>query len=45
MGMVTWFNPSKGFGFYKPDDNGPDVFVHVNAVKRAGCSDPIEARE
>jgi CspA family cold shock protein len=42
MGMVKWFNPSKGFGFIKPDDDGPDVFVHVNAVKRAGYSDLLE---
>jgi len=41
MGTVKWFNPSKDFGFIKPDDNGPDVFVHVNAVKRAGYSDLI----
>jgi len=26
----------------KPDDDGPDVFVHVNAVKRAGYSDLLE---
>jgi len=28
--------------FIKPDDDGPDVFVHVNAVKRAGYSDLLE---
>jgi cold shock protein len=38
-GTVKWFNPTKGFGFIQPDNGGPDAFVHISAVERAGLSD------
>lgn len=35
---VKWFDFSKGYGFLVPDAGGPDVFVHITAVERAGLT-------
>jgi cold shock protein len=37
-GTVKWFNATKGYGFIQPTGGGPDVFVHVSAVQRAGLT-------
>jgi CspA family cold shock protein len=44
-GIVKWFNNKKGYGFIQPDDGGKDVFVHINAVERAGMSSLNEGQK
>jgi proline iminopeptidase len=34
-GVVKWFNPTKGYGFIKPDDGGSDLYVDFTALKEA----------
>ena len=40
-GTVKFFNVQKGFGFIAQDGGGPDVFVHISAVERAGMSNLV----
>jgi CspA family cold shock protein len=44
-GTVKWFNATKGFGFIQPDEGGPDVFVHISAVERAGLGSINEGQK
>ena len=37
-GTVKFFNGTKGFGFIQREDGGPDAFVHISAVERAGMA-------
>ena len=43
-GTVKWFNPTKGYGFIKPNSGDRDVFVHISAVERAGLSNLSEGQ-
>ena len=45
MGTVKWFNATKGYGFIKPDGDGPDVFVHISAVEKAGFTGLTDGTE
>jgi len=45
QGTVKFFNAQKGFGFIVQDAGGPDVFVHVSAVERAGMTGLVEGQK
>jgi cold shock protein len=44
-GTVKWFNSAKGYGFIAPDDGSKAVFVHFDAVERAGLSNLNEGQK
>ena len=44
-GTVKFFNSQKGFGFIQQEAGGPDVFVHVSAVERAGLPGLAEGQK
>lgn len=44
-GTVKWFNSQKGFGFISPEGGGPDAFVHISAVERAGLYELREGQK
>lgn len=35
-GTIKWFDVSKGFGFVIPDDDLPDVLLHVSCLREDG---------
>lgn len=41
-GAIKWFDVSKGFGFIIPDDDMPDVLVHVTVLRKDGFSTVLE---
>jgi len=36
-GKIKWFRADKGYGFVTPEDGSSDVFLHISALKDAGC--------
>jgi cold shock protein len=41
-GSVKWFDPSKGYGFIVPDENLPDVLLHVTCLRGGGFQTAFE---
>ncbi|MBU6207241.1 MAG: cold shock domain-containing protein [Alphaproteobacteria bacterium] len=41
-GTMKWFDPSRGFGFMKPDDDGSDVLIHFSLLRDHGVRYLVE---
>src|SRR5262249_34996172 len=41
-GSIKWFDPSKGYGFILPDEDLPDVLLHVSCLRRDGFQTAYE---
>ena len=41
-GSIKWFDASKGYGFIVPDDDLPDVLLHVTCLRRDGFQTAYE---
>ncbi|WAJ30741.1 cold-shock protein [Antarcticirhabdus aurantiaca] len=41
-GHIKWFDVAKGFGFIVPDDQGPDILLHVTCLRRDGFATALE---
>ena len=41
-GAIKWFYVSKGFGFVVPDEDYPDVLIHVTCLRRDGYGTALE---
>jgi len=41
-GAIKWFDVSKGFGFIVPDDEMPDVLLHVTCLRKDGFNTILE---
>ena len=38
IGIVKWFNETKGYGFIQPEKGGADVFVHMTSLEKTGIN-------
>lgn len=41
-GVIKWFDASKGYGFIVPDNNMPDVLLHITCLRRDGYQTAYE---
>jgi CspA family cold shock protein len=45
IGVVKFFNTTKGYGFIAPEGGGKDVFVHITALQRSNIQALAEGQK
>ena len=41
VGIVKWYDSTKGWGFITLPGGGVDVFVHINQLRKSGIDQPL----
>ena len=42
LGLVKWFDPTKGFGFVISEEGGPDILLHANVLRNFGQGSVVD---
>ena len=45
LGTVKWFNTHTGYGFIQPKDGTEYIFIHHDAIEKAGLSSLEEGQK